>query len=74
MSSLVGTLNFLSDTRKYRHAKNLCSAIIADEELDERLNTPITQHIQSLEIVFKRNYLSLKNKKSHSHKTSFRLL
>ena len=40
--------------------KNLSSAIIADEELDERLNTPITQNIQSLEIVFKRNFFELK--------------
>ena len=53
----------------------LSSAIKTDEELDERLNTPIPQHIQSIEIiVFKWNFCEQKNKKSHSHKTSSRLL
>ena len=42
-------------------SENLSSAIKADEELDERLNTPIPQHIQSIEIiVFKRKFFELK--------------
>ena len=42
-------------------SENLFSAIKADEELDEGLNTPIPQHIQSIEInVFKRNFFKLK--------------
>ena len=56
-------------------SENLSSAIKADEELDERLNTPILQHIQSIEILcLNEIFLSLKNKQSHSHKTSSRLL
>ena len=42
-------------------SENLSSAIKAGEELDERLNTPIPQHIQSIEIiVFKRKFFELK--------------
>ena len=41
-------------------SENLSSAIKADEELDERLSTPIPQHIQSIEIVFKRKFFELK--------------
>ena len=42
-------------------SENLSSAIKAGEELDERLNTPISQHIQSIEIiVFKRYFFELK--------------
>ena len=42
-------------------SENLSSAIKADEELDERLNTPIPQHIQSIEIIaFKRKFFELK--------------
>ena len=41
-------------------SKNLSCAIKADEELDERLNTPIPQLIQSIEIVFKRNFFEVK--------------
>ena len=42
-------------------SENLFSAIKADEELQERLNTPIPQHIQSIEIiVFKRYFFELK--------------
>ena len=44
-------------------SENLSSAIKAGEELDERLNTPIPQHIQSLEIVFKRNFFDIKEQK-----------
>ena len=38
----------------------MSSAIKAGEELHERLHTPIPQHIQSIEIVFKRNIFELK--------------
>ena len=41
-------------------SENLSSAIKAGEELDERLNTPIPQHIQSIEIVFKRKFFELR--------------
>ena len=42
-------------------SENLSSAIKAGEKLDERLNTPISQHIQSIEIiVFKRYFFELK--------------
>ena len=53
---------------------NLSSAIKEDEELDERLKTSITQHLQSLETVFKQYFLRLKNKKPHSFEIQSRLL
>ena len=44
--------------------ENLSSAIIEDEELNERLNTSITQHFQSFETVFKRYFPELKEQKA----------
>ena len=41
-------------------SENVSSAIKAEEELDERLNTPIPQHILSIAIVFKQNFFELK--------------
>ena len=40
--------------------ENLSSAIKEDEELDERLNTLTTQHLQSLKTVLNDIFLSLK--------------
>ena len=40
--------------------ENLSSAIKEDEELDECLNTSITQHLQSLETVFIQYFAELK--------------
>ena len=42
--------------------QNLSKPIKEDEELDERLKTSITRHLQSLEIVFKRYFPELKEK------------
>ena len=54
--------------------ENLSSAIKEDEELDERLNSLTTQHLQPLKTVLKRYYLSLKNKKPHSYEIRSQLL
>ena len=40
--------------------ENLSSAIKEDEELDEHLNTSITQHLQPLETVLQRYFPELK--------------
>ena len=44
--------------------ENLSKSIKEDEELDERLKTSITQHLQSLETVFKRYFSELKEKEA----------
>ena len=44
--------------------ENLSSAIKEDAEVDERLNTPITQHLQSFETVFKRYFPELKEQEA----------
>ena len=44
--------------------ENLSSAIKEDEDLDERLKTSITQHLQSLETVFQQYFLELKEKEA----------
>ena len=54
--------------------ENLASFIKEDEELDERFNVSTAQHVQSLKTVFKRYFLSLKNKKSLSYEIRSRLL
>ena len=43
--------------------ENLSKLIKEDKELDERLKTSITQHLQSLETVFKRYFPELKQMK-----------
>ena len=43
---------------------NLSSAIKEDEELDERLKTSITQHLQSLETVFKQYFFEVKEQEA----------
>ena len=54
----------LSDRRKYCHVRNLSGAIKENEELDERLKTSITEHLQSLENEFKRYFTELKEQEA----------
>ena len=44
--------------------ENLSKPIKEDEELDERLKISITQHLQSLKIVFKQYFSGLKKKEA----------
>ena len=44
--------------------ENLSKPIKEDEELDERLKTLITQHLQSLETDFKQYFPELKEKEA----------
>ena len=44
--------------------ENLSSAIKEDEELDERLNTLTTQHLQPLKTVLKQYFPALKEQKA----------
>ena len=43
---------------------NLSSAIKEDEELDKRLRTSTTQHLQSLEIVLKQYFFEFKEQEA----------
>ena len=45
-------------------AKNSPSAVKEGEELDERLNTSIAQHLDFLEIVFKQYFPELEEQKA----------
>ena len=44
--------------------ENLSSAIKKDEQLDERLNTLTTQHLQPLKTVLKRYFPELKEEEA----------
>ena len=44
--------------------KNLSTAIEEDEELDERLNTLTTQHLQPLKTVLKQYFYELKEQEA----------
>ena len=54
--------------------KNLSSAIKEDEELDERLKTLVTQHLQSLETVLKRYFSELKEQEAAFAQNPFSML
>ena len=51
--------------------ENSSSAVKEDEVLDERLNTSITQHLQSLETVFKRYFSKLEEQEAAFVRNSF---
>ena len=51
--------------------ENLSSDIKKDEELDERLNTSISQHLQSFETVFKQYFPELKKQEAAFVKNPF---
>ena len=51
--------------------ENLSSDIKEDEELDERLNTSISQHLQSFETVFKQYFPELKKQEAAFVKNPF---
>ena len=54
--------------------ENLSKPVEEDDELDERLKTSITQHLQSLETVFKRYFPELKEKEAAFVRNQFATL